>query len=842
MGVINTLTTDNKIEIRNNNFYSQFRSKAVNEAQVIFDKWPEFTSIPKELRMDFSRVLEKPFFIKNLTWSDSMAVGANVGAILLPSDIIVNELLHKPFQTAVYFRMKICLMIQVSGTPMHSGCLIAAAMPPLFPAAQLNQLLPAPHAFLFANESTPICVEVPFYSPTVVRYTSPYSVPPDAFDYARVTIQVINSLGVPTGGSTSVTVSVQAVVKDCEFYVPAVNPVEYIPIVAESGFMKIPTKIFDGLAYGAKSVLGDVIDSTRQVVRAYTGFHNPNSPAINSRVIATHRNFPNNVDQPTLYEKLDQHAQFDRIAYDYLFDSSQDDMDLKFILSKPAYLGTFRVNTTDPTGTRLFATPITPCIEDDRVPTGLYRNFFCSPMRLLFESSLYWRGSLKMHIQSSMNNFQYCKLLVARNYEIPRSALYDYIAMSDVTGLMTETLEFSAGGQLQTIDLPFCSLNEQICCYKDSTMNALVHGLVSIYLLQPLVVNGSSPTSCEFNVYFSAGEDFQFYGYSNDNVGRSLFGLTAESAVTVEPSQQNEVLNDPEERDYTKLRNLDFKPMTNIRDYIRRMVLVGQVKYNNAGSYNETDVYDIADLLRGNLGGFSAVQRPTSMALRTMYYGCTGGFKIKVKAIGAQDMVVKYYPPQHYTKTGPLADNYWYKTQPNGLGISEVNYRSRESSTGTNFADVLPNATPFQEIPVVSRYAGGKTLSDNRNILESEFVIPNMSVFRFVSSEAIYSSTGRPLASSSYGSFSVSFVRKSTYPDPDDTVYLNIYLGATDETRLGQHFGFVGAIIPISTDPSTDLDYRSQSDFNQGLGTTTYEGFPLLSVKSYKGSYFIKTT
>ena len=42
-----------------------------------------------------------------------------------------------------------------------------------------------------------------------------------------------------------------------------------------------------------------------------------------------------------------------------------------------------------------------------------------------------------------------------------------YPTYSEVTNLQTETLEFSAGGQVQTIDLPFVSNMEQLPVVSD---------------------------------------------------------------------------------------------------------------------------------------------------------------------------------------------------------------------------------------------------------------------------------------------------------------------------------------------------------------------------------------
>jgi hypothetical protein len=865
------LTADSKVDSRDSNFYSDFISKAVNQPDLIYNKWQDVTSVPQNLKMDFSRIIEKPFFVKNLEWSSTQQQGAIVGKISIPTDLLVNNLIKKPFESSCLYRFKICLYIQVSGTPLHQGVLISSSLPDVGAPSKLNQLLIAPHAFLNANESNPVCVEVPFYSSTVLRPTNQLATLPDTYDYASNYIMVVNPLLPSLNGTTTLTVSVQAVIKQAEFYVPRVFPNTYVDTFTGQSLMQdllkeciglgdrtssdddeydlrfernnsfsaqsaintlynIPTKIFDGLAQGAKSVMGDVVDAGRGAIRAYTGFHNPNSTAINDRMIPTNRNFGNNVDQPTLYEKLDQHAHFDRITYDYLFDTDQDEMDMKFILSKPVYISTFSVANADATGTRLFTHPITPYVEAFNADFTFY-----SPMRLFYESSLYWRGTIKMHIQSSMNNFQYCKLLVARNYSYPRDSSGQFLPMSETQNLMTDTLEFSAGGQIQTVELPYCSMLEQTRCFKDIEMNARAHGLVSIYLLQPLVSSGNSPSVIRFNVYFSAGDDFQFYGYANDCF-QPLFApasnFEAQSEVTVVPSEQHPVLNDKQDQETTHLRSLDFKPMVSVRDYIRRVVPIWGSKIDPSSPDSKTTVVSLSQLFKGDNDTIS-----TNFLMRSMFYGFTGGLKIKVRAIGCSSMTIKYIPPDYFAGVAGNME-VWKSTTPLGDGDSGTYFRARENTNGLVLNSVLPSSTPFQEIPTNTIDARQKTDVFTK-MVQSEFVIPNMSPFRFITYDDFIQ------GSEHYGPSAMGHIVMNFTPDSDDsakasTIRIMIYAGFTDESRLGQHCFFRGAKVPTEGEEMAKI--RTQSDYNQsGEEAWSNNGGPTIGVLERPGFYFYKS-
>jgi len=90
---------------------------------------------------------------------------------LLPGDIIrSNPSLLSAMKIASYYRADLVLNISVAGTITHSGCVIAAILPPT-PAPfnsnshrdLINTCLSGPHAYLYANEATSVNLTVPWY-------------------------------------------------------------------------------------------------------------------------------------------------------------------------------------------------------------------------------------------------------------------------------------------------------------------------------------------------------------------------------------------------------------------------------------------------------------------------------------------------------------------------------------------------------------------------------------------------------------------------------------------------------------------------------------------------------
>lgn len=530
---------------------------------------PQITHIDKEFKMNFDQILDKPFLVTTINWTTAAANFTELWRLPFPSSIMSNPLARVPFESAVFYQARMCCMLQVSGTPMHQGLLLVAAVPHGTPKIEnANQILSAPHVFLNATESTSVCLECPMYTPSSLYRTNAANAGvnnramntnlngSDLFD---LVFFVMDSLSVASGSATTISISVHNIFKEAEFYVPKVGAMtwqaqcgvdrlwackakssfstkcacgekelssdcKHEPYESESlvnNLWRLPTKILDNVSTGLKVVAGDLIDYGRGMVKNLTGFHNPNVATIDNRMIATFRNFPNNVDQPVRMEVMDNHAQFSRIYDDYYFRTEQDEMDLKFLTSKPVFVGKFKVSSSDPTGKNLFAYPMTPMVEADiTAQTG--SSVFYSPLRTIYEASRFWRGDLKLHIQAVCTNFHFCKIIIVKNYAMtdgPINALSAVVpSYSNIHNINTDTLEFSAGGQIQTVDLKYNSNLRQIECTKDYTYNAISHGLVYGYLVQPLTYNSNVPTSITFNVYISGGDNLQFSGYALDSI------------------------------------------------------------------------------------------------------------------------------------------------------------------------------------------------------------------------------------------------------------------------------------------------------------------------------------
>lgn len=831
--------------------------------------------------MDFSRILNKPFFISNVNWPTTSVAFSVLQEIKIPADILLNNLAKVPFESSVFYRCKISLILQVAGTSMHQGTIIASALPigvdpipgqtPAIVRSQMGSLMCAPHVFLSANEATPAALEIPFYVNGKLDKTDlnvntflPYT---RSVNYASARLVVLNPLVAPTNGSTALTVSVFAMFTDMEFYVPHVD-VEFATstttpaLTLEREFegeglvedlSAAATRGIDGVFNVARKFTGDLFDIARRGIRSLTGLHNPNIPQTISKEMVTHRQMTNIVDKPMQYEKLDPFAGFDRVARDYIFDTNIDEMDISYLTSKPQYLGTFVVKTADATGTCCWSRPISPFQQYDdytyvdpqavTIQTASFNNL----LQVLSSMSRYWKGSLKIHIQSVMSNFHFCKLAVARDYSPIVDSLSTQPLYNNIQNLLVENLEFSAGGQVHTIDMPFCSALNELPSTLDSKVSSMLHGIYYIYLSQPLVVNGTVSPSVSFNVYVSAGDDFQLFGYNIDpkltQVARTItstptLGFTAEAEFDNVVNPQEDILIKRTEQ--CKYDLVDFRPIVSIRDWCRRPYRVLSTRFVTeeiTANYGLITL-DVAEML-GQRGLSTTQLTPTATGVSTLgilsrlFYGYAGGARFKIVLSGIPNATAWYVPPGYMTYrtlagdlsmagtvpfnfTGSLPTSATNKIKDMYTLISEDDtpfFPGERSVIQTVCKERVDYSTPGSDFYNATFATSSAYMSDSSCMVELE--IPNMTPYRFIGDFSKYNKVALPGASGTYATstsnlghiiISIGKPYISTAPNVFGSVEVDVFAACDDVARFGYQVTVPTLVIPAvpqSTNPAT---------------------------------------
>lgn len=891
--------TPSNVEVVSQNYLSGVRMRNNIEPDSMYETFPEQASVPSNMLMDYTRILNKPFKVGNVKWGDGSAKNTYLITQNFPEMILNNPLASIPFNASTLYRAKASLILQVSGTPMHQGTLMVSAVPVGFgvnttpsitgtgPMMQ-NTLMAAPHVFLSANESTPATLEIPFYPNTKLAKcdTDLTTVDPNFFlrDYANIVFYVVNPLIAPTGGSTTLTISMHVVFKYIEFYAPHVDTTYQAEGLVDMA-KKFGTKAIDRTFSTARDVTGDFFDTARSLVKAYTGLHNPNEPELKSKIQVTTRQLPNVVDKPTQFEKLDPFYDFDRITTQPIFDTNRDEMSIREILRKPQYLGTFTVSSDDGEGKTLWSRPITPQQEFRPINyTDVNGNvaqtfYFTNLQQSLCTMAKYWKGTIKIHIQSNMSNFHFCKLLVARDYSVRSLALTTtFVApdYNDVSNLPCETLEFAAGGQVQTIEMPFISAMDQLPLTNSGLLNASEHGIYYIYLNQPLVTNGSVSPKIQFNVYISCGDDFELMGYATDPyrilypgvIGtipaldeKDLINFKDQSFVnplvdlkaqgSVNPinvsSQQNiNFIKAKEEKDH---ESSDFRPITSVRDITRRMYKVARYKFSNndVNARRGLFLFSVASLV-GVQEQINEVANPgpdpsksvAASALRravSMFHGLQGGVKAKIVVQGTSGASAWYVPPSYGYRVEPsVLDATWAARLPNvsaastgtQIAVNSALYQNLKFTSNT-LDEEFSCQSVLQERPnyFATGYAGiidptqAGLASESISVLDLE--LPNMSPYRFVGdcTGHLHVQTG-PIYDSPTTNMGhiVLFLPQNITTGATITesgVYISIFAGLNDSARLGYQV-YAPFIIQPAIESQTPGLYQPVSTSNSGNG------------------------
>lgn len=850
-----TNSNDNKITDIDkvaNNYFSALRTKSIIEPPMQYDAFPELHSVPPDLEMDFSRILHKPYFVQNIEWPVQAAFTPLATSIPIPEGIFTSALSKIPFQASALYRCKVSLMLQVSGTPMHQGILVASAQPINYihgtsgyvsgSRTILNTLMAAPHVFLNANEANAVMLEVPFYFQTKLGYcmfpTDLTTKPNFTANFARVHFYVVNPLFAPSGASAKLTVSVYAMFTALEFYAPHVEPTWVtLPTTLEleglvEDLSSAATKSIDGVFRVAKNFAGDILDSSRTAIRHFTGLHSPNYPELTQKESIVLRQNNNPVDVATQFEKLDPFFKFDRIMRDHMFDTTIDEMDVLHMLKKPQFVGQFLVKMDDAAGVLCFSRPITPLMEAYTVSLYDASNTALAPLNCSVGSSLqrtlalmskFWKGGLRIHIQAAMSNFHFCKLSIARNYSPNYNQMNRFPAFADVNNLMTEVVEFSGGGQVQTIELPYVSAFNQLPVTVDYEANSLQHGMFYIYLNQPLIVNGTVSPSINFNVYISVADDFNLYGYSSLALGNLNYSYTAvtaaeeiesdlelESQATVVVNTQKDLLL-PVSDDRTPGDVTEHRPLLSIRDWTRRMYSAQKLSYASTNlPIGQMLTFNINRLLGSTISNipitlFNTYFPMSNLALlRKMFFGYRGGLKFKLVITGTTIAKAYFVPP---TPGGVSNTSQWQLATPlppNGTAPGTTNLRAELVSqfNTINQSTTIPVSRCAQTVSQ-ERANYVKTSGADINVLKNiasecilEFEIPYMSAYRFVGSGYDWnqhSSVNLP-ACTDLGNIVLALDPEVI--DSTSGISIEIFIGMDDTARLGYQVIAPQIVIP----------------------------------------------
>lgn len=668
------------------NHLSSISSREMAEQQKIYNKHPKTNNTIKEaMKFDLSPLYDRPMPWKNFSWTTNDIRFKVIEHSNLMRDFFTHTpSLKENLKGFSMGRFHANVYLTLTGTINHQGMLLVGILPNNLSFTStdastiINTLLTGPHCMVGANEATSACLEVPFFINTDFISLGAFSgsdpTVPDisqGTNFARLVAIVMNPLAVTGASSTTLTAHLEVQLKDLEVYVPTPsNPTFVSPptFLAESFVGPVVTSTLDAGAKLMKKTSSDFIDALRATVRSYTGLHNPNIPDPADSMVLLNKNRTNLVDTQTYFEKMDPYSKFTRLTKDSIFHTHEDEMDLKFILSKPQYLGTLQVLTTDVANKLLWSRPISPwqggCFGGTAVTSNIER---------LYYNTLAWSGDMELIVQSSMTNKQNVKLIVGKLYSLDRRILTQVPDTNSIRTGISNLLEFSGGNQQLTVDLDFLSRNQILYNTIDSSANALQHGMYYIYLQQPLVSGEGAPTSVEFNLYLRCKPNFKLYGYgfrpsyTSNHLSKGPFysnPIPPLNTIVEEKEEQlnfeaesfsesGPVMNIPSQGkpladvdSSTTSEDLEVERMHHVkhlRDLVRRPQYTNVYSVNADSNGIYTLVIPVVDLI--NMFPTGAETQSSASSLIKMFVGCNGGLKIKIRSRGHCNYVVQYYPP-----------------------------------------------------------------------------------------------------------------------------------------------------------------------------------------------------
>lgn len=876
---INTIQKDSQVESKQN----AVDYREIYPARIKYGKFSRLPTDMEKLPFDYTQFVNKPFLVANFPWTSGDMPGGNLQTISIPGSIMsTNNFLAIPWRSSCFYRMRGRAIVQVAGTINHAGVALVYASPANANVLAINNALLVPHSFLYANQASPVAIEIPFYNNLPLRQTCENNVCRsnqynDIYDsFAAIKVVVLSQLRTAVM-SPSVNISVHVIIDELEFYTPKPLDVVYsaLDVLRPQALV---SQFFDGLSSLLKKGSADAIDATRTSIRQWTGLHNPNLPNPTDKSYMQMRTNPNIIDGVSQNDLLGPYAMADSTTDDHYFQTTEDEMDMNYLLRQPQYIATSVVTDANTANTLLFTRPITLLMPSAAGALGAYR------LRTLHSKlatcASYWSGDLELMIQSSMTNLQFVKLLVvldySRNFNTTNIGTNTQPSLAPYQGTITHTLEFSGGGTIKCVKLPFMSPFRQLPVTTDWRSNSLQHGVVRVYLLQPIVNGTAISTNVDFLFYLRGTPSTTLHGFATrrfnttsetpslmvniDTKEEPVDDLRPQSEVSTVPVQADQQCIDVQDQlpFDSSVKDGVLRPIKSVRDIARRMYPVfsrtitqATLEANTSPSFTRN--VSLSSIWRSYFAGTAANGFTPLDVISDLFWGYRGGLKLKIVTYGTNSVSARYLPPSftHFSSTGTAVPS----LVQTGADSTNGAYITSYVSSTNQFAQGLSQVQlPIQESPNYTRRAenrfatnGGVTYNaDSINITDIE--VPYMSAYDFVSNSSIYNSANASAFSpeEAYGDLILNFVPTNVGPSPGTAalyspINYTIYVGIADDAR----FGFLIGGNPHNPAYISDSGVLIQADpylpNGTGTGATNVTVPLLISAAGASNNYYTKT-
>jgi len=527
----------------------------------LFD--PPHQSVSEKGKMSLNEWFKKPVvFQPNLVWSTT----DQVNTVLYTASLLqVLQSIPTPSYLSLsgnaFFRTGINIDLRVSASPFHAGKLVMYYVPPSVDQSNresINAKCMFPSVFIDAGNNTHGVLHIPFVA--IKDYFATQN-PDGRSNLGLVRIAVLNNLRIGTGGSPQVT------------YALSINPTDNdLTIPVKSHTVQIQSLFdFDGsdsISELLHLLKGDFNQDFLQglhklgidkLIKTLTGAPNDfkNAKLIHD-IMTANNNGPSpgtpnppvpdvpsgttiapmtDSSAPSLSNKTgltSEHLSLSPEETDmHTPDQTTDlrEMDLQVVSRTPSLLQICNYNSTDDVSARIFTAPITPNLVGGYYATtgtgatpGVVYPTYLQHVTTPFA---FWRGSIDFHFSFAATEQHKGKVLVAY---LPNDVIDNNggitITPVDVTSLsvypnevfdlsmnrdFTFKVPYNTETEYKNVDFPYILPSDGSAPTRATSLTYSTGTLVMV-VYNRLTYPGTVTPNINFNVFVSAGEDFEFHG------------------------------------------------------------------------------------------------------------------------------------------------------------------------------------------------------------------------------------------------------------------------------------------------------------------------------------------
>lgn len=555
-----------------------------NECNEVGFKTPMAYVNEAQKDTNIRELVKTPVRVAFGNWTTASAAGTILKSFTLPHDIFSGTIpkYTQIFRNFKFLRAKMVFTIELNGTPFHSGKLIFVLRPDKIPAdnpygvantqtetlsaGYPHTLTELYHVPLYASLNNSATLEVPWLGDYSYFY---YGSNQANFNpYAKVYLAVQNPLSVGTGSTTSINWTIYAQLKDLEtLIINPQNSAQFLDFTMVNNSIQQATN-----ASLPMNFTGDELDTTLSIPFPMDSVTNTLSGHPMIRRVTN--NF-NNCDGVFPHNKFDLHPRSTAISRKYDFGFEFDEMDLRFFKNKFSYLNTVSISNANSAGTVIEKGVVSPFDIFTTYPCNRTGSTVSTAVSALERISIpglwsmlckFWRGTLRFKFEFISTQYHTMKVFIAYQYGFHSSSLPDSVNTTTIDPFSGQGIlfELNKGSNEVILDVPFRHVAEWCASTPNSTFNttngynfynplAYFIGGWAVYVVNPLIAPGNTPSSIQMNTYIAMGDDFEFAGYNPFN--SLLQGLRVAQG----------------------LKNGYLYPVTTFRDMLKRKICIGSL-------------------------------------------------------------------------------------------------------------------------------------------------------------------------------------------------------------------------------------------------------------------------